>query len=358
MKNVIFRVTSGISFGPLLILLSMLSGCNFIAPQAASTPDSPATVAARTLEVVFTQSSSGTEIPLEGTSKPDNSTDMINSTPTLSKSDCLNKAIFVDDITIRDNAKVESGESFVKIWRIRNDGTCIWDHTYNLAFISGERMAAPAKNALPQIVQPGQTIDLSIDMTAPEPTGTYQGFWRLQSDQGEFFGIGSSGEQSFWVRINVVSSIAATPTIIYTPSVIPTTEATQEQTPSPTESPTPSESIYFQGSSSLGLGQSINLDDGELDPQAGSDLALMGTSEEEAALTPQNSTLIAAYTGDSPFPTQNDCQNTQLDNAPITLTGLAVDDIICYSTGDGRFGHLKITALDATVEFSFVTWGS
>jgi len=340
----------------LLLTFSLVAGCNFPSSQEDSTPDSPATAAARTLQVVFTNVASGTEIPIEE-APPVSNTETGESTPAYADSDCINKAVFVDDITVRDNMQIERGASFVKIWRLRNDGTCIWNHSYCLAFIGGARMSAPAKSDLSQVIQPGQTIDLSIDLTAPDSTGTYQGFWRLQSDKGEFFGIGSSGDQSFWVKINVISSLTVTPTLVSTPSVTPPSSPDPVETPTPTISPEPTPAIHFQGANSLTVDQSIDLDSGEISPQSGADLSLLETTPEEPSLVPQNSALFSLYSSGSNSPNRNDCQNSSLTEDPISITGLAVDDIICYSTDVGRFGYLTITALNTSVDFAITTWG-
>src|SRR4030067_714825 len=50
---------------------------------------------------------------------------------------CSDRAFFVDDVTIRDNSLVMPGDPLVKIWRLRNDGTCTWDATYAAVFLGG-----------------------------------------------------------------------------------------------------------------------------------------------------------------------------------------------------------------------------
>jgi len=98
--------------------------------------------------------------------------------------------------TIPDGTEMEPGESFVKSWRIRNDGSCTWGSGYKLVFSSGDRMGGPTSQSLTSSVRPGETTDISINLKAPSADGLYTGYWELESDQGEQFG-------NYWVKIRV-----------------------------------------------------------------------------------------------------------------------------------------------------------
>ena len=50
---------------------------------------------------------------------------------------------------------------------------------------------------LPRGVPPGETIDLSLQMTAPDVEEDYSNFWRLRNTAGEIFGT------TFYVAIEV-----------------------------------------------------------------------------------------------------------------------------------------------------------
>lgn len=116
-------------------------------------------------------------------------------------------AQFIADVTIPDGTNFAPGATFKKTWRIKNIGTCTWNsNDVSLIFDSGERMGAPASLALPANVAPGQTVDLSVDMTAPGTAGHYFGYWKFKSNSGGNFGIGSTRNKSFWVEIRVSSS--------------------------------------------------------------------------------------------------------------------------------------------------------
>jgi len=116
-------------------------------------------------------------------------------------------AQFIADVTIPDGTNFAANTTFKKTWRIKNIGTCTWNsNDVSLIFDSGERMGAPASLALPTNVAPGQTVDISVDMTAPANAGHYFGYWKFKSNAGGNFGIGSTANKSFWVEIYVSSS--------------------------------------------------------------------------------------------------------------------------------------------------------
>ncbi|MEW5941776.1 MAG: NBR1-Ig-like domain-containing protein, partial [Chloroflexota bacterium] len=120
------------------------------------------------------------------------------------------KAQFIADVTVPDGTTMNPGATFKKTWRLKNVGTCTWTTGYQLVFVSGEQMGAPSSNALTTEVKPGQTVDLTLNMTAPSAGGTFRGNWKLKNTSGVQFGVGASGQTAFWVEIKV-SGPTATP---------------------------------------------------------------------------------------------------------------------------------------------------
>lgn len=123
-----------------------------------------------------------------------------------------NWAQFVEDVTIEDRSVLEENESFTKIWRLKNIGECTWTTEYEVFFSGGSRMGAPAVVELPKTVEPGETIDISVDMVAPDSPGTYTGYWLLRDEAGDIFGVGADADSPFWVRIKVTENAE---TVIY-----------------------------------------------------------------------------------------------------------------------------------------------
>ncbi len=114
-----------------------------------------------------------------------------------------NWARFVEDVTIEDRTVLEDNETFTKIWRLENIGDCTWTTNYDVFFTSGNRMGAPAVMNMPENVAPGETVDISIDMVAPDSPGTYTGYWLLRDEAGNIFGVGADTDSPIWVRIRV-----------------------------------------------------------------------------------------------------------------------------------------------------------
>jgi hypothetical protein len=127
---------------------------------------------------------------------------------------------YVADVTIPDGTNFSSNESFVKTWRVQNTGTSTWTTSYSLNFVSGAPMTSTTKVALPQEVGPGQTLDISVNLTAPAEPGNYQGFWQLSNAQGTVFGV------QIYVDINVTNGAGASSSTPGTPGTPSASAAT------------------------------------------------------------------------------------------------------------------------------------
>jgi hypothetical protein len=130
-------------------------------------------------------------------------------TVTVPPSSC-DRAQFIRDVTIPDGTVMAPGSTFTKTWRLKNVGACAWSTSYQLVYFSGEQMGAAASAAFPQNVAVGQTVDISINMTAPSAAGSYRGFWMFKNASGALFGIGPQANKPWWVDIKV-SGTGVTP---------------------------------------------------------------------------------------------------------------------------------------------------
>ena len=110
---------------------------------------------------------------------------------------------FIKDVTIPDGTVMAPGEVFTKTWRLQNRGTCTWTSDYYLVFTSGDPMGGTTAVRLPGIVAPGQYVDVSVTLTAPDSRGRQTGYWMLRNPSGALFGYGSKAEQAFYVDIKV-----------------------------------------------------------------------------------------------------------------------------------------------------------
>lgn len=163
-----------------------------VTPQASRTPEG--TAPTRTLQPGDTQPAP-TAAP--ATSAPAATGQAASPTP-----QPCDRAKFVKDVTIPDGTEMDPGESFVKTWRLQNDGSCTWNSSYALVFSGGEGMNAPASVPLPGNVAPGETVELSVTLKAPEDGGKYRGDFKLRNASNVLFGLGKDNKP-FWVQIEV-----------------------------------------------------------------------------------------------------------------------------------------------------------
>jgi hypothetical protein len=56
---------------------------------------------------------------------------------------------------------------------------------------------------LTKVVRPDETVDLSVDMVAPQNGGTFRSEWKLRNRNGEIFGTGKNGDLTIWAQIRV-----------------------------------------------------------------------------------------------------------------------------------------------------------
>jgi uncharacterized protein YkwD len=124
----------------------------------------------------------------------------------------------IEDVTVPDNAQMSHGEKFTKTWRFMNNGKCNWTG-YTIAFVAGDRMASPDTAPVTQ-TEPGKTVDVSVELTAPSVDGSYTGYFELKNANGETLPIGT--EKSFWVKI-LIGNVAAAPaaTVAVAPAFTP-----------------------------------------------------------------------------------------------------------------------------------------
>jgi hypothetical protein len=94
---------------------------------------------------------------------------------------------FLADITIPDDTEIQPGKKYTKTWRLKNSGTRAWGSGYTMKFAGGVLMSEKETYSLPT-VQPGESVEISIDMVAPTNPGTHYADWRLHDDKGEVFG--------------------------------------------------------------------------------------------------------------------------------------------------------------------------
>jgi hypothetical protein len=222
-----------------IVGLFLLTACNMPSNTTPAPQDDPNliyTAAAQTVSAQLTQVASGglatpTEqsqdsgpvatatLPAEAPTATQAATS--GSQPTTSPTQVpipCDRASFIEDITYKDGSEVAPGATFVKTWKLKNTGSCTWNSSYAVVFVSGDSMGAPATVQLTTgTVAPGQEIEVSVTMKAPDTPKEYEGRWKLRNGSNMIFGVGSQGDADFWVKVKVVVPVTPTPTATSTP---------------------------------------------------------------------------------------------------------------------------------------------
>jgi hypothetical protein len=229
----------------MLCIPLFLVACNMPDKKTTPTPDAKAliTQAAQTVAVQLTQSArltpsmqpsssptpASTIEPPKATQPGPTQPAAPTNTPkaTNGAGTTPDNASFVADVTVPDGTGATPGAVFEKTWRIKNSGTTTWSAAYSLVWVDGEKMGSPESIAIPKEVRPGETVDISVKLTAPTKAGTYQTFFRLRNANGQYFRLDGTGD--LWVKIIV--GLGSTNT--------PNSQTLTPETPTPSVTVTP-----------------------------------------------------------------------------------------------------------------------
>jgi hypothetical protein len=204
----------------MLILSIILAACNLPTAPTQPVEGLSSTLAAQTLQAMLTGDARGstrTPSPATPTSQPQQSTSTpippSTNTPAPSATATevpppCDAAGFITDVSVPDGTSFPGSVKFIKTWRLKNMGVCTWTTSYAVVFIDGVAMGSPASFNLPGSVPPGQTVDISIELTTPSGTGSYRANFKLRNPAGAVFGTGSSRSAPFYVEIKVSAPVS------------------------------------------------------------------------------------------------------------------------------------------------------
>lgn len=129
---------------------------------------------------------------------------------------------FLGDIgAIQTGSTVTVGNTYQKVWRIKNNGTCAWsmnkdqksDYFLYLRVESGYSLNYPNGVNLSEVrlcsntsddIQPGDTCDVSINFRALSE-GKFYDYWNITTPLGEFVGYGPNGNWSLGIAVSAAN---------------------------------------------------------------------------------------------------------------------------------------------------------
>jgi hypothetical protein len=104
--------------------------------------------------------------------------------------------------TIPDGTNLQPGHHFEKTWTIKNDGSSTWEKSFKLVRTAStpvnESLGSPEHIPLAQEVKPGETIEIKVDLVAPQQDGQYTVYYELRDGAGL-----SVLNSQIWVTITV-----------------------------------------------------------------------------------------------------------------------------------------------------------
>jgi len=110
----------------------------------------------------------------------------ISATPVLCDSLTFNAGTV--DINIPDGSQMTAGQEFVKTWKVRNDGSCVWGGGYGLIYAGYSDRTSGQPQPLSGVVAIGQEVEVSVSFKAPDKAGEYVSAWQMANDKGIPFG--------------------------------------------------------------------------------------------------------------------------------------------------------------------------
>ena len=138
-------------------------------------------------------------------------------------------AKWLADVTIPDYSLIAPSASFVKTWKVQNTGTTTWTKDYKLIYLDGLQGSSNTVSVnLTKSVAPGESVDVSVNFTAPAANGAYSSFWKMYTASGYVFG------EVLIMYINVgTGTLTPTGTLSGTVTVTPTATTTTTMTATP-----------------------------------------------------------------------------------------------------------------------------
>jgi hypothetical protein len=195
----------------IIILALLLAAC---APKATPMPtpdiDAIQTAAAKTVvaEISATAAAAAALTPLASpTSEPTSAAPTVTVTMTMgvlltpgligTPLGLCDDAAWVADVTVLDGTLMTPSQEFLKTWKVRNTGDCVWGAGYTVVYGGYNDKMSGVPAALSTTVTSGQDVEISVQFIAPTKAGEYLSAWRMANPRGYAFG------QFFFVKIVV-----------------------------------------------------------------------------------------------------------------------------------------------------------
>ncbi len=281
------------------------------------------------------------QILLGGEIEDNSSNGEQSSQPAADQTSCT-KA-FWGTVNLSDGEEFQSGDSIQVIFTLVNTGTCTWNPGYSLIKIGGDLTPSSIKLALPGEIAAGESVDLSVEFTAPSQAGLYLSAWKMEDPEGGVFG--QNDPPNAPVRITIRSVPSGNPQ------------------PNPTPTPPPQTPPAANPDASLEMDGVTLLDDHCYDLNSGVEV---DCNDSKADIVYNYSGLgfnmhANANSDFSPNqdnePDKNDCENSSYAPLPHTILE---EKFFCFrieTMTSTTYGWIRIERFDEDgVTFDFLTF--
>ncbi len=183
-----------------ILIISILAGCGKNTPTVEPSvriTEIASTVQAELTSIALLTPSATATLPPTATSTQAPATSTMAVTPTavtptlryFATGVAGDNAKWLADVTIPDYALVIPSSNFTKTWSIQNTGTTTWTNDYKLIYLEGIQGSNNTVSVnLTKSVAPGETVEVSVNFTAPAANGVYSSFWKMYTATGYIFG--------------------------------------------------------------------------------------------------------------------------------------------------------------------------
>ena len=110
----------------------------------------------------------------------------ISPTPILC--DSMTFDILTVDVNTPDGTQMTANQEFIKTWKVKNNGSCVWGAGYGLIYAGYSDRMSGQPQPIAGVVAIGQEVEVSVSFKAPSKAGEYVSAWQMANDKGIPFG--------------------------------------------------------------------------------------------------------------------------------------------------------------------------
>lgn len=159
-----------------------------LAPAATNTPIPTATSLATSTPLTLSTATTYIQQPVLAVATATPTGTYYTATPLASSlgAGCKNLRL-INSWTVPEGPFI-AGQQFTQVWHVENNGTCEWLYMFTFEFASGDRTGDTTSVRFGSKAPAGEWRQISVNMRAPNKTGTFKATWKMTDGAGTQFG--------------------------------------------------------------------------------------------------------------------------------------------------------------------------